>query len=153
VNKRKKVWIDRFQTYLSLRIVFYFVCYQAAVWSLVGIERCLNETLGSVFGNQLAAFFFITVAMAVVLLGVLFIRDAILMAHRIVGPIYRFRTAMKAITAGEEVPMIALRKGDFLHELKDEFNEMLQVLAERGAVKVKDGQRPLEPQGCLAEAK
>ena len=36
-------------------------------------------------------------------LGLLFIYDAVKLTHRIVGPLYRFRKTIQAVTAGEEI--------------------------------------------------
>jgi nitrogen fixation/metabolism regulation signal transduction histidine kinase len=72
-----------------------------------------------------------------VILGLLFIYDAMRLAHRIVGPLYRFRKTIQAINAGEELDLMALRKDDFLQDMKDDFNEMLKVLEQRGAVVLK----------------
>jgi nitrogen fixation/metabolism regulation signal transduction histidine kinase len=152
-EKRRRIWIDRFQTYLFLRIAGYFICYQIAVWALLVIEHHMTETLGAVQGGPATNSFYLVRLVGLALLAFLFIYDAISVAHRLVGPIYRFRKAIKAIAAGEEVPLITLRKGDFLLEMKDEFNEMLQVLADHGAVKLKDNSRPAESQACAATAK
>jgi nitrogen fixation/metabolism regulation signal transduction histidine kinase len=73
----------------------------------------------------------------VVALGVLFIYDAVKTAHRIVGPLSRFRQTIKAITSGDELELIRLRQGDYLQEMKDELNEMIKVLEQRGAVVMK----------------
>src|SRR5579864_5630203 len=132
-QKRSKVWIDRFQTTLCLRIVLYFILYQVAVWSLDTIERRLSATLTSALGREATVYFRSFLGVAIVLLGALFIFDALRMAHRLVGPLYRFRLIIKAITAGDEVELIRLRKGDHLQEMKDELNEMLKALEQRGA--------------------
>src|SRR5438046_2025257 len=54
---------------------------------------------------------------AAVFLGFLFIYDAVVFTHRIVGPLYRFRKVIQAITAGEELTLIKLRQGDLLLEM------------------------------------
>lgn len=136
-DQRRKIWIDRFQTVLFWRIAFYFVFYQAAVWSLVVIEWNTFNTLESLFGTTMALNFMIFMAVVVVGVGILFIYDAIKVAHRIVGPLVRFRKAFQAIRDGDEVELIKLREGDHLQELRNEFNEMLKVLEERGAIVIK----------------
>jgi hypothetical protein len=136
-EKRKKVWIDRFQTSLFVRITAYFVLYQIAVWSLVLLDRVILEGLGSLLGPGAAASFIIYLGAVVVVVGLLFAYDAVIYAHRIVGPLVRLRHCIKAVTAGEEVTLVAIRKGDLLVEFKDEFNEMLKVLEQRGAVVLK----------------
>jgi methyl-accepting chemotaxis protein len=136
-NQRKKIWIDRFQTYLSVRIAAYCVLYQVAVWTLVGIERSIFSALEGILGPEVARGCFLFLACAVVFLGVLFVYDAVTFAHRIVGPLYRFRKTLKAITAADELDLVTLRKGDFLQEMRDDFNEMIRALEQRGAVTVK----------------
>src|SRR5262249_30202844 len=102
-QRRKKVWVDRFQTYLSLPIATYFLLYQAAVWACVLIERHAFASLAGVLGQGIATGCVVFFNAAVVFIGVLFIYDAIHVTHRIVGPLVRFRQAVRAITAGEEV--------------------------------------------------
>src|SRR5262245_434658 len=119
-ERRKKIWIDRFQRSLSVRIALYFILYQVAVWSCIVIERNLLVPLEALLGGALATYCFAFLAAAVVFLGLLFIYDAVTFSHRIVGPIYRFRKTVEAIAAGEELELVRLRKGDFLQELGDE---------------------------------
>src|SRR5262245_30433051 len=113
-QQRKKVWIDRFQTYLSLRIALYFIIYQAAVWAYVLFERRIFGGLPSLLGPAVATYCLGFFTLAVVLVGVLFIYDAIHVTHRIVGPLYRFRKIVQAIAAGEPVDLVRLRQGDYL---------------------------------------
>jgi len=37
-NQRKKIWIDSFQTFLSLRLAVCFSLYQFAIWALYAID-------------------------------------------------------------------------------------------------------------------
>jgi methyl-accepting chemotaxis protein len=136
-QKRKKIWIDRFQTTLCVRIAFYFILYQVAVWSLIVIERNIYNVLEAVQGPEVAARCFLFLGGAIVVLGLLFLYDALKLAHRLVGPLYRFRQALKAVAEGDEVELMRLRQGDYLHELKDDFNDMLTALEQRGAVVLK----------------
>src|SRR5437870_53332 len=74
---------------------------------------------------------------AVSLLAFCLVIDAVKCTHRVVGPLYRFQRTIKDITAGEEVELVRLRTDDFLQEMKEEFNEMLKALEQRGAISVK----------------
>ena len=58
--------------------------------------------------------------------------DAIRFTHRLVGPMVRFRATMQAIARGEPVRPIKLRDGDYLDDLRDDFNKMLEELQKRG---------------------
>lgn len=137
-EKRRKIWIDRFQTRLFFRILCYFVLYQAFVWLvLISEDAILYAFRGPAAEPPALSFVFVRATFLVTVSG-LFIWDAIKYAHRVVGPLYRFRRTVQAITAGEAVDLVRLRKGDFLLELQDEFNEMMKVLEQRGALVVKD---------------
>jgi methyl-accepting chemotaxis protein len=136
-EKRKKIWIDRFQTSLFFRITFFFAFYQLAVWILVLIERRMVASLEELLGAAAATTWFIFLVVVVAVVGLVFIWDTVKFAHRVVGPLYRFRKTVQAITSGEEVPLITLRKDDFLQEMREDFNEMLRVLEQRGAVVLK----------------
>jgi nitrogen fixation/metabolism regulation signal transduction histidine kinase len=136
-QKRRKIWIDRFQTYLFLRIGFYCVLYQAAVWLLVMIQASTHAALDATMGTAGTNAWVVFMGFTVLVVGGLLIRDVITFAHRLVGPLYRFRQTIKAIAAGEEVDLITLRKKDFLHDLQGEFNAMLKALASRGAIELK----------------
>jgi nitrogen fixation/metabolism regulation signal transduction histidine kinase len=141
---RKKIWIDRFQTHLFLRMAFYVVCYQVAVWALVALERSLAAALAALAGPVETGSSFLIMIATGVILGCLFVYDAVVVSHRIVGPVYRLRQAIKAVTAGGEQTLVTLRQGDYLQELKDDFNEMLRALDERGAVVLKDAGKKQE---------
>jgi hypothetical protein len=136
-ERRKRIWIDGFQTRLFLRIGLYFVLYQVAVWAAAVIGRHVTTRLESALGEGGAAFCQSLLLMGVVLVGILFLYDAVIFSHRVVGPLYRFRQVFKAIAAGEEVSLIRLRKRDYLVEMQNDFNEMLQVLEQRGAIVLK----------------
>jgi hypothetical protein len=133
-EKRKKVWIDRLQTLLSIRLALYFVLYQITVWLLFAIERNMSEALGHLFGREWTLSSYVLTAVPAAGLGFLFIWDAVRMLHRVVGPLVRIRRAIKAVTDGEELKPITLREGDHLQDLKDDFNKMLTALEQRGAV-------------------
>src|SRR5689334_3919586 len=96
-EQRKKVWIDRCQTYLIARIVLYCILYQLAVWLFIGCERIILSSVEGIMAPASAAFCFFLMAAGVVALSMVFIYDAVLFAHRIVGPLYRLRKTVRAI--------------------------------------------------------
>jgi hypothetical protein len=136
-EKRKKIWIDRLQTTLSIRIALYFVIYQGTVWPLIYLGRAITRSTASLMGETAAAYYWVFLVTVVLVLGYLFILDSIKMTHRLVGPLYRFRKTIQAITAGEGPELVQLRNGDYLQEMKDELNAMLNALEQRGAIAIK----------------
>jgi hypothetical protein len=132
-EQRRKIWISPFQTFLAARVAFYFILYQFALWALYVIDARM-KSLNGMMGDASALFGFLLTPIAAVTLAFLFMYDSIRLTHRIVGPVYRFQKTVQAVTAGEEVGLIVLRKGDLLLDLKDDMNAMLKVLEERGAI-------------------
>jgi nitrogen fixation/metabolism regulation signal transduction histidine kinase len=118
-------------------VALYFASYQIGVWLLVAIERHIWTTVENMFGAETASNLMITLICLVVIVGIMFIYDAVRFTHRVVGPLVRFRRAFEAIRDGEDVAPVQLRKDDLLHELKDEFNQMLHSLESRGAITLK----------------
>jgi len=53
-----------------------------------------------------------------------FLLDTYKLTNRFAGPIYRLRNTIRAIVRGENAKPLKFRKGDFWHELADEFNAM-----------------------------
>jgi signal transduction histidine kinase len=136
-NKRKKIWIDRFQSYLSLRLALYFAVYTIIVWLWAIIDRITASLLVEAHFEYVGVYWSVLSVGTLLAVGLLFIYDMVCFSHRIAGPLYRFRKQLQAIKDGEELEMMVLRKDDFLQDLKDEFNEALKALEERGAVTFK----------------
>ena len=136
-QKRKKIWIDRFQTTLALRIAFYCVLYQTVTWFSVTFEHRIHSKVTSMLGPAGGAYLSALMLAPVIALILMSVREAVKTSHRVIGPLYRFRKAILAIAAGEEVEPIRLRDGDYLREMRDDFNEMLMALERRGAVVLK----------------
>jgi hypothetical protein len=148
-NLRKRIWIDSFQTGLLLRIVLYCILYQVIICTFYIFCDQLDKSSAAMgVPLQLFSNTFTRSVLTLVLLVPPLAWDAVQFAHRLVGPLYRFRKTIQAMAAGESVSPIQLRKGDYLMDLKDDFNAMLQQLEQQGYVLVK---RP-EAKNAPAEA-
>ncbi|MFL5327669.1 MAG: hypothetical protein ACJ8C4_02035 [Gemmataceae bacterium] len=134
-EKRGKIWIDPFQTGLIMRIIAYCAFYQIAL--LIYFAVCEQAEL--ILASMGMSWFFISNPVwrgvfALVLILIPAAMDALFFAHRFVGPVFRFRAAVRDIASGKPVSMIQLRKNDMLTEFRDEFNAMLEQLAKKGAI-------------------
>jgi nitrogen fixation/metabolism regulation signal transduction histidine kinase len=78
--------------------------------------------------------------------------DAIHFSHRLVGPLVRFRRTIQAIGAGEAVRPIKLREGDYLTELRDDFNQMLDHLQKQGVPVLKPVDPATDDESCKKSA-
>ena len=132
-EERKKVWVDPFQTKLSLRIggylvVFFVVfCNFLFAWKMIeeGPHDPAQQFLDTIRSNM-------PVFICLLVLVPVMAWDTIRFSHRLVGPLVRFRKSMQAIAEGEAVCPVKLRDGDYLTEMRDDFNRMLEELQKQG---------------------
>ena len=76
--------------------------------------------------------------------------QALVLSHRIAGPVYRLIDAMERVCQGGTDFRVKLREKDFLPEAADKFNEMLGVIERRSSIATtKAGTRA---QGSATEA-
>jgi hypothetical protein len=132
-EERKKVWVDPFQTKMTLRIagylgVFFVVfCNFLFGWKMIceGPVDPLGQFVETVEANA-------PVFICLLVLVPVMAWDTIRFSHRLVGPLVRFRQTIHAIAEGEAVRPVKLREGDYLTDLRDEFNKMLEEIQKRG---------------------
>jgi hypothetical protein len=134
-DQRKRVWIDQFQTRLATRIAAYLGLFLVVLvnflfaWRLV-VEGVTNPAVQ--FLNML--YDYLPVGVCLCLLVPVMAWDAIRWSHRLIGPLVRFRYGFKSVANNEPMRPLKLREGDYLTELRDDFNEMLEALQSRGAL-------------------
>jgi nitrogen fixation/metabolism regulation signal transduction histidine kinase len=137
-NQRKRIWIDGLQTRLAVRLLFYAVVYQAAIWVIIWVlEKSWQYTAVISQEPQRTPFGVLAILTVLGLMGLMTF-DMVRFVHRFVGPLYRFRQTVKTIAAGEPVRMVHLRKDDFLKDFMADFNEMLKVLEQKGLVVIQN---------------
>ena len=138
-DRRNRTLVHRFQYKLLGRLLVYGVIYQASLWNFLFFWRLIQEGKGNL-AEQYSRFFhdYYPMVFCFLLLVPLFVWDVIRFTHRVVGPIVRFRKLMRDITNGQPVRLVQLRAGDQLMEMQDDFNAMLLVLNEQGAVALID---------------
>jgi len=132
-DDRKKIWVNQYQTKLFIRIAMYWLIYQLAVWNFLFVWRVVQEGPGNPLEQYWGVFldYYPTLIIFGVIVPIL-AWDAVRFTHRMVGPVVRFRRAMQEVSEGKLVRRIKLRPNDFLTDLQDDFNEMLEGLERRG---------------------
>jgi methyl-accepting chemotaxis protein len=141
-NERKKVWIHAFQTRMLVRIGCYWLIYLFALWNLLFVWRLLAEGPGNLLDQYMRFLqdYYPPLVLFIVLLP-LAAWDAVKLAHRMVGPLVRVRQGLQDVAAGQAIRPLRFRQGDYLGELRDDFNAMLESLQRRGVPVLK----PTEP--------
>ena len=103
---------------LMMALVCYF-CYQV-------YEQAVD--LGIRFDGLMQLFF--SVSGFVIVAAVFMLSSALMTSHRVAGPAYRLIQSLKQIREGDVAFQIKLRTGDYLTEIADELNILLNVLNE-----------------------
>jgi hypothetical protein len=137
-EERKKVWIDPFQTKLTLRIAGYLALFFVVFFNLLFAWKMLDE--GPIdparqFVETVQTH--LPVFICLLFLVPIMTWDTIRFTHRLIGPLVRFRKTMQAMAQGEPVRPIKLRDGDYLLEMRDDFNKMLEELQKQGVPVIK----------------
>jgi hypothetical protein len=136
VGRRTRIWIDAFQTRLLAHVLAYCVLYQAAVWTWVTVWNQFAAVIGASVDEPLSTTSILPNVLCFAILAPIICFSALRFAHRFVGPIVPFRRAIRAVKNGTPVELVRLRKGDYLIDMRDEFNAMLEELERRGAIAV-----------------
>jgi hypothetical protein len=137
-EERKKVWVDRFQTKLTLRIAGYLVVFFVVFSNCLFAWKMWDEgpiDPAAQFVDTLRSNAHVFVLLLVLVPVMAW--DTIRFSHKLVGPLVRIRRTMQAIADGQPVRPIKLREGDYPTELRDDFNKMLEELQKRGVPVIK----------------
>ena len=78
--------------------------------------------------RQRDLYFILQIALVIILMGVLVGWYAIRFSHRIAGPVYRLKKSLDDAIAGDYSVRISLRKRDFLKDIADKMNQLLEAL-------------------------
>jgi hypothetical protein len=136
MRNRKQYFIDpKVQGALMLRVAgYWFFCLLTMtiallIWRLLtGPARMFYLHFDDLW------YWYGPAAISSMLLLPLVLIDCVRMTNRFAGPLYRLRRELRKLAAGEKVPPIAFRNGDFWHDFAEEFNAVsrrMEILSER----------------------
>jgi hypothetical protein len=146
-EERKKVWVDPFQTKLSMRIGGYLVVFLVVFCNCLFAWKMIEEGPLDPWQQFLDTLrTHLPVFICLLVLVPVMAWDSIRFSHKLVGPLVRFRKTLQEMTDGEPVRPIKLRDGDYLTELRDDFNKMLEELQKRGVPVLKPADPNQQPE-------
>jgi hypothetical protein len=141
-EQRTKVWVDHFQTRLTIRMVAYLLLSLFVLVNFLFGWRMWQEGTADPVGQFVRTLSdYLPVWICLLALAPVMVLDAIGFTHRLVGPLVRFRQVFQDVANGVPVRPIKLRSGDHLGELRDDVNRMLESLHRRGLPVLK----PVDP--------
>ena len=131
MSKRTRFLVDpKVQWSIAARV---FGHWSIFLMCLICINVCvrvfaavINEPFWEAFQSAIVAQAPIVMVMFVLL--PVFLRDTLVMSNRFAGPMYRLRTALAALAAGQSISAIKFRTGDFWLTAADDFNVVLVQL-------------------------
>lgn len=170
VARRRKVLVDRkFQLGMSLHIVGWVYAY-LVLFALVANFDAFKELLTGDAGTEsyVNAVGRLQVFLQVFVLPLVFTfvcmcLHGILFTHRLAGPLYRLKEALRRVRGGDLAADVKLREQDYFQDLCEEINALLghlrgdlrrfrvasQQLAEEGESLAKSGSLPKDAQERL----
>lgn len=139
-SRRKKKFIDRkiqgkLAIYVMINAVLYIFLLAVFLFAPLAYRMNMDESVSRELQEVATAFlalhehFWPAIFILLIIIGIHSIR----FSHRMVGPVYRFKQILNEIQMKDLSTIIRLRPGDFLLDLKDEFNST--TLALRTGVK------------------
>ena len=141
---RRRTFIDRpIQGALILRVVMYWVVGTAVQALMIVFLSIVSSSGDDLYSKSTDFWGHVRVALfsSAIILPMLTL-DIVRLSHRWVGPIYRLRTALKALARGESIAPISFREGDFWQELATDLNAVALRLTP-----VPDATNCAEPRG------
>ena len=128
--KRSQLYVDaRFQGTLLLRVAGYWLLAAlAVVLMLFGGRSLFSAANLSAAPASDARATYAPALLALLTLLPIVLMDVLKLTNRVVGPILRLRTALRALACGEKVDPVRFRDGDFWQEFADEFNTVAAQL-------------------------
>ena len=150
-NRRRKQFIDKaVQGALIRRIVLHWMMFFTMAFFVFPLWKLLSSgDLSRPFTELMLRSLAETVPVLAILIAMIpiFVWDTVTLSNRFAGPVYRFHKAIRGLTAGEEVPPIKLRKGDFWKNVAEDFNVMMERFkSERAEQAPQTGEPDPEPE-------
>jgi len=111
-------------------LYFLFILLAIPVWQMLtvsGFSKPFSVVVVESWAHMTPVFLFLATLLPI------FIWESIKFSNRFVGPIYRLRTTMRALNAGEPFEPIRFRKRDFWHDVAEEFNTLMERLERQGS--------------------
>jgi hypothetical protein len=139
---RRQLWI---MPGIQGRFVFWLVAGSAtvattvawavllAVWSPLGsrlVWAGMETSADGLFMDATMRVLATTLTM-IVIFGLVAFFAGVLISHRVAGPLYRIGMTSTQIADGHYCERVALRRGDYLHEVAGQFNHMLDCVEAR----------------------
>ena len=128
MSERARILVDpKVQWAIAGRILLHWTLFLICILSISSMVRILSAVGDQPFSAAFQSALIAQIPIFGVMLMLLpvFLRDTLKLSNRFAGPMYRLRTALKAVSDQETLKPIKFRTGDFWQEAASDFNEVL----------------------------
>ncbi len=131
MSKRSRILVDpKVQWSIAGRILCHWVMFLVCLVSISAMVRIMAAAGDQPFADawRAAAVAQVPILCVMFLLLPVFLRDTLKMSNRFAGPMYRLRTALRALSEKQSISPIKFRTGDFWLEAASDFNTVMEEL-------------------------
>jgi hypothetical protein len=129
-RQRRRILIDQpVQGGIALRLSVYWFCTIITAFVLLVVVQCILDPSTPFFAqlDRAKSTAFPLLAAFLLMLPVV-LRDLTRLTNRFAGPVYSLKRAMRELREGKLRAELKFRKGDYWHDLADEFNALAKQL-------------------------
>lgn len=129
-HQRRRILIDQpVQGGIALRLAVYWFCSIITAFVMLVVVQCIMDPATPFFTQleRAKSTAFPLLAAFLLMLPVV-LRDLTRLTNRFAGPVYSLKRAMRELREGKLRGELKFRKGDYWHDLADEFNALAKQL-------------------------
>jgi nitrogen fixation/metabolism regulation signal transduction histidine kinase len=135
-GKRRRNFVDKqVQGALILQTFRHWISFFVGTFSILCCLQLMltdpQKSLQAIIGDTW--YRYVPVFLPLLVLTPAFVNDSIKLSNRFAGPMLRLRRELKKLAQGQPARPIKLRKGDFWHDVAEDFNLVLARLEQAGA--------------------
>ena len=129
--KRKKLWVDRLQGRLMVRMAVYLTLYAVVVLHIGFFIQLISQLVQNGMKSSVQDLYLdflsrqLYIVYALVFIAPCIVLDMLKFSNRIAGPLHRCRRVMQEMAAGRGVPPFEARKHDLMPEFWQAFNSLV----------------------------
>lgn len=132
-SQRSRILVDpQVQWSIAGRVLGHWILFLICLVSISAMVQIMGSAGQQPFAEawRAAAIAQVPILGVMLMLLPVFLRDTLKMSNRFAGPMYRLRTALRAMANHKSVNSINFRSGDFWQEAAADFNTVLAQIEE-----------------------
>ncbi len=152
-NRRHRLLIDMpVQMGVALRLVVLWIATALVTSLMTVLMQFYADPTTSFFSHLGAVKNWSPILLACAVTMPIAVLDLFRFTHRFVGPVYRLRSELRSLAAGEARPPLKFRKGDYWQDMADDFNAVAELISSNAQCSAPLSQADAPAPSCHQEA-